>query len=212
MPSQTIEDLRYEYEVLRDDHEKLKMRHAELLGGGEAQPALVQLRDQLAHRESEISSLRTELASRTVTSPAVLSFPESVTAIEGVAIGESGQIVLPGLLFASGSASLTAKGRSVLDRLAGVFASELGGETFHIVGHTDDTALSATRNRYEYNIKLGFERAFVVFKYMNVEHKIAESQFRLHSYGFAEPRVKEDSDDARSQNRRVEIYRSGQSF
>ena len=65
-------------------------------------------------------------------------------------------------------------------------------------GHTDD------RGSREYNIALGEKRAQAVRRLMSV-NGVAGTQARIVSYGEERPASLGESDQARSQNRRVEI-------
>ena len=71
-----------------------------------------------------------------------------------------------------------------------------------IGGHTDDVG------KPEYNAKLSDARAASVVQWL-VQHGIAASRLSSHGYGDTQPLVKNDSDENRAKNRRVELKRKG---
>jgi outer membrane protein OmpA-like peptidoglycan-associated protein len=71
-----------------------------------------------------------------------------------------------------------------------------------IGGHTDNVG------KPDYNMKLSDERAASVVKWLEA-HGIAASRLSSHGYGDTQPLVKNDSDEHRARNRRVELKRKG---
>jgi outer membrane protein OmpA-like peptidoglycan-associated protein len=71
-----------------------------------------------------------------------------------------------------------------------------------IGGHTDNVG------KPDYNLKLSDERAASVVKWLEA-HGIAASRLSSHGYGDTQPLVKNDSDENRARNRRVELKREG---
>jgi len=69
-----------------------------------------------------------------------------------------------------------------------------------IGGHTDNVG------KPDYNMKLSDARAASVVQWL-VAHGIAKERLTSHGYGDTQPLVKNDSDDHRAKNRRVELKR-----
>ena len=69
----------------------------------------------------------------------------------------------------------------------------------NISGHTD------SQGKEEANLRLSQARADAIKAYLIYEFKIAASRIEAHGYGSAKPIVKEETDDDRKLNRRVEF-------
>lgn len=74
-----------------------------------------------------------------------------------------------------------------------------------IEGHTDNTAV-VTNSNYETNWELGALRAASLVRYFIKYHKIPAERLSAVSYADTRPLEKNDSEEGRSRNRRVEIY------
>jgi chemotaxis protein MotB len=122
-------------------------------------------------------------------------------------------IRLPGdVLFASGDDKLQKEGNKVLDAVAEVIRNDkqLSGRYFQVAGHTDNKPLKG--GRFGDNWGLSAMRARQVLLYLvgPVDAKEGGGGLggeRLHAagYGDTDPVAKNDSDDGRKQNRRVEL-------
>ena len=132
-------------------------------------------------------------------------------------------IRLPGdVLFASGNDKLQPEGKTVLDAVADVIRNDkqLSARYFQVAGHTDNKPLSG--GRFGDNWGLSSMRAREVLVYLinpldskapapNAKDKSKGggglTPERLHAAGYGEtdPVAKNDSDEGRKQNRRVEL-------
>jgi chemotaxis protein MotB len=126
-------------------------------------------------------------------------------------------IRLPGdVLFASGQDALRPEGKTVLDAVAEVIRKDpqLSARYFQIAGHTDDKPLAG--GRFGDNWGLSVMRARQVLLYLIAPLSDPKdpkkrggglNQTRLHpaGYGETDPIAKNDTDDGRQQNRRVEL-------
>ena len=122
-------------------------------------------------------------------------------------------IRLPGdVLFASGQDKLRPEGNKVLDAVADVIRNDkqLAARYFQVAGHTDNKPLAG--GRFGDNWGLSAMRARQVLLYLIAPTESKEgggglSAERLHAAGYGEtdPVAKNDSDDGRQQNRRVEL-------
>ncbi len=122
-------------------------------------------------------------------------------------------IRLPGdVLFASGQDKLRDQGKKVLDAVADVIRNDkqLSGRYFQVAGHTDNKPLVG--GRFGDNWGLSLMRARQVLLYL-IEPQGSKGggggldPLHLHAAGYGEtdPVVKNDTDQDRQQNRRVEL-------
>jgi len=122
-------------------------------------------------------------------------------------------IRLPGdVLFASGQDTLRAEGKPVLNAVAEVIRNDkqLSARYFQVAGHTDNKPLQG--GRFHDNWGLSTMRAREVLVYLVAPQDPKKgggglSATRLHAAGYGEtdPVAKNDTDDGRQQNRRVEL-------
>ena len=117
---------------------------------------------------------------------------------DGIRVDVSNQ-----LLFASGSAILSEKGRNVLRRLAKQLRE--GDETISVEGHTDNVMIGATLERqYPSNWELAGARAARVVRRLSAEG-VDPRRLRAVSHGPFAPEASNDTKAGRSRNRRTEI-------
>ncbi|HWR89853.1 MAG TPA: OmpA family protein [Dissulfurispiraceae bacterium] len=103
-------------------------------------------------------------------------------------------------LFPSGSAEVRQEADAVLQRVSKV----LGTVRSHIIieGHTDDRPITGAR--YASNWELSTARAASVL-HVFISHGLDPNRFSLAGYGEFRPVGKNDSDEGRARNRRVEV-------
>lgn len=137
-------------------------------------------------------------------------------------------IRLPGdVLFASGDDKLRPEGRKVLDAVAEVIRNDkqLSGRYFQVAGHTDNKPLSGGRFGDNWGLSTMRAREVLVYLIAPLEPTAPAgtpagkaptkgkggggglTPERLHAAGYGEtdPVAKNDSDEGRQQNRRVEL-------
>lgn len=130
---------------------------------------------------------------------------------ELVSISDNGNIVInEGLVFEYDSYAIKTEGKKLLQKLSEAFENVLDDsdvraniDAISIQGHTDDTGTA------EYNRDLSSKRATSVLNYLmssnpNIEDKYG-SYFVASGYSKFRPIVKGTSENARAQNRRIEI-------
>lgn len=105
------------------------------------------------------------------------------------------------VLFASGSAVLSAEGKAAVSEVAGVLKT-LPDREFQIAGHTDNIPIRTAA--YRSNWDLAFDRAHSVLKTM-IEAGMPSTAISAASYAEFQPRVPNADDASRAQNRRIEI-------
>jgi outer membrane protein OmpA-like peptidoglycan-associated protein len=102
-----------------------------------------------------------------------------------------------GILFGFDKSDLTETAKSNIRELAGVL-NKYPDTNVRIEGHTDDTGADA------YNMKLSERRAKAVTDYL-IAQGVSASRVKTFWFGESQPKVANDSEANRSQNRRVEI-------
>jgi chemotaxis protein MotB len=196
------------YRELEADREALATERTELVGRVEA------LEDELAARAAAEAQLSEQLEATLVEAAAMqATYDQLVGELESeVAQGQiQVERVLNGirlavsdeLLFSSGSATLDARGRSILERVARQIASEQA--IVSVEGHTDDVRISRSlAQRYPTNWELAGARAAVVVRVLS-ENGVDPTSLRAVSRGPYAPRASNDTPQGRAQNRRTEI-------
>ncbi|HEX9289852.1 MAG TPA: OmpA family protein [Anaeromyxobacteraceae bacterium] len=106
------------------------------------------------------------------------------------------------VLFASGSTALGKEGKAALDAVADAF-KDLKGKNVVVGGYTDDVP-TGTRSGFKDNWDLSAARAVTVVRYLQSK---GVSPGMLGAMGYSEyrPLAPNESPQARSQNRRIEI-------
>ena len=105
------------------------------------------------------------------------------------------------ILFDRGSAELSEAGRGAISDVAAALAS-FPNRSFQVEGHTDNDPIST--RRYPSNWDLAADRALNVVKAM-VESGLPSTQVSGASYGEYKPVAKNEDDQGKAQNRRIEI-------
>jgi chemotaxis protein MotB len=122
-------------------------------------------------------------------------------------------IRLPGdVLFASGQDNLRPEGKKVLDAVAEVIRKDpqLSARYFQVAGHTDDKPLAGGRFGDNWGLSVMRARQVLLYLIEPLDPKKGGgglNKTRLHpaGYGETDPIAKNDTDDGRQQNRRVEL-------
>jgi chemotaxis protein MotB len=207
VPYETHEEVTTEYNKLLKAHNDLRAKYNTLLAGqqgggaGDSSATVALLQEELQAKKDELRSIKEKLDT--------IGFdPKDIEGIgPGFDLNPSGSIALEeGIFFNSGSAELKPSGQKALDKLASLLKSKYAGENFRVEGHTDDDPIRKAR-AVGTNLNLGYERAHSVFKYLNINHGIPETQFALATWGQTRPKVPNTSRENKAQNRRVEIFR-----
>lgn len=123
----------------------------------------------------------------------------------GVVANPDGSVTLKNtLLFETGKATLSDKGRQVLGDLAKEFQGT--GEVFQIDGHTDDQRVAQpdTVRDHTDNWGLSAHRALAVLRVLG-QSGIANNRLYIRAFSMYRPRASNDSPENRSQNRRVDV-------
>jgi len=106
-------------------------------------------------------------------------------------------IILKGVNFASDSAELSPRAKTILDDVAKTLG-DYDDILIEVRGHTD------SQNTDDYNMKLSLARAQSVKDYL-ISKGIAASRITVKGFGESMPIATNDTDEGRALNRRVEI-------
>lgn len=109
------------------------------------------------------------------------------------------------ILFPSGSATLTEKGKEVLDKV-GFALKEINDRRIMIEGHTDDVPLSPRlEKQFGSNWGLSAMRATAVVRYLQEQGGIDPRLLAATGYSMYRPYRENDTPEGRQANRRIEI-------
>jgi chemotaxis protein MotB len=104
------------------------------------------------------------------------------------------------ILFEVAKAELTQQGKSLLQRLLPLLQQSVG--LIFIEGHTDDRPIAT--NQFPSNWELSSARATSVLRFL-ASQQLAKNRLRAVSYADTMPIADNDTEEGRSQNRRVSI-------
>jgi chemotaxis protein MotB len=159
------------------------------------------LQQQVQAREAELAAMRT------TQDDLVSGLREEIAAKQIQVESFRDQLrvdVVDELLFASGEAELKQGGKEVLRRVGGAL-EKAGGRSIQVQGHTDDIPIQgALARRYPTNWELSAARAVNVARFLQ-EVGVAPERLSASARSQYDPRVPNDSEQARRQNRRIEI-------
>ncbi len=109
------------------------------------------------------------------------------------------------ILFSSGSASLSLKGKEVLDKV-GFVLKDITDRKIMIEGHTDNEPLKASSKKYfASNWELSAFRATAVVRYLQESVNIDTRLLSATGYSMYQPVAPNDTPEGRQKNRRIEI-------
>lgn len=107
-----------------------------------------------------------------------------------------------GVLFDSGSAELSKEGKDALREVA-LILRQMRDRRFMVAGHTDNVPIG-TPSAFKNNLDLSTSRALVVAQHL-VASGMSASRLVAAGYGEHEPVQRNNSEQGRHENRRIEI-------
>jgi chemotaxis protein MotB len=116
----------------------------------------------------------------------------------------SGRMVLAlptDILFPSGKAVISARGKEALAEVGAVLAT-LADRRFQVAGHTDNDPIRYSG--YASNWELSSERALQVMRFL-VQSGMAPATLSAAAYGEYDPVIENDTPEHKARNRRIEI-------
>ena len=114
------------------------------------------------------------------------------------------------VLFSTGSSDLSTEGKAEISNVTEILSSIMEDIpdnidwVIRVDGHTDNTPLSGL-GEFKDNWELSQARALSVVKYMITELNFSGSRLAANGFGEYQPISLEDTQEARAQNRRIEI-------
>lgn len=109
------------------------------------------------------------------------------------------------LLFASGEAEVSPRGKALLTKIGAVLAT-LDDRNIQVVGHTDDSPPSSKIvDKFPTNWELSVARATQVVRYLQDEAKVPAKRLVAVGRGQNEPIASNVNSKGRARNRRIEI-------
>lgn len=130
------------------------------------------------------------------------SMDEGLVTVDADALGDAltreGRVVLGGIFFDFGKATLKAESAPALQEVSKLLASR-PDLSLYVVGHTDMVGSLET------NMSLSQRRAAAVVKALVEQHGVANERLEPHGVGPLAPRGTNASDGGRERNRRVEL-------
>lgn len=106
------------------------------------------------------------------------------------------------VLFASGSADLSAAGKDTLGQVARLIARHAREHQFQVEGHTDDEPIATAQ--FPSNDWLGAARAITVMEFL-VQNGFPRDHLSAATFGASAPVTPNTSPGGRAQNRRIEL-------
>jgi len=109
------------------------------------------------------------------------------------------------VLFDSGSTRIKDRGKEVLSTLAESFGADTD-QTIVVEGHTDDVEIGwPLRERFPSNWELSTARSATVVRFLQQEANIKPERLTASGFSYYRPVAPNDTEEKRSQNRRIEI-------
>jgi chemotaxis protein MotB len=197
-----------EIQALRDQKDRLQMQNKAYRDeisnlqtiNGNLQ-ADVRARDaELVTKNERISELEDKLAAggSSRPTPAPSDGWQSTTFGDKVTVGSD-------VLFASGSATLTAQGKQALNNIASALQGRYSGWPVRVYGYTDSDPIVKSKKLWQDNLDLSANRAMAVTRYLR-EKGIAAENVETIAMGATHFVASNANKSGKSQNRRVEIF------
>ncbi len=114
-------------------------------------------------------------------------------------------ILVDKILFASGSVDISEEGKALLMIIAKSIRDSKS-QNIIVEGHTDDRPISGRlKNRFVSNWELSAARASAVVRFLEQTGNLPARYFSVHAYSLHRPLASNETEEGRSQNRRIEI-------
>jgi outer membrane protein OmpA-like peptidoglycan-associated protein len=194
-----------DYRFLRTDHDNIELAGATGTTRYQAQSAMVGLRYSFGAAPVMVASIAPipppvyvpPSPPAYTPPPALVCHPPAGFKVDANCHIIQQSVIVRAVDFEFNSAQLTGPARQTLDDVAAALVAqpELNVE---IQGHTDSIGSAA------YNLKLSQKRADSVKAYL-ISKSVNGSNLKTHGFGKTKPIASNDSDEGRTQNRRVEF-------
>ncbi len=190
-------------ELIKEKDDELVKLHAELEQLDEKLQADSHQIQQLEQKKAELSQkLDMELLTRIQKEVEIDSLKKILEA--STVVGN--RIILPeAVLFNSGSAELSERGKQFIDEI-GEILSKYSDREVLIEGHSDNVPIAkGYRWKYKSNWELSAARAMVVLHYLEDHKRINKKRLGVVAFGEQRPMASNELEQGRADNRRVEI-------
>lgn len=179
---------------LRSKYSRAQMGQQQLL------TELQDARTDLGEKDETIEDLRARLAGQPETAP------ETGKAATGWERGLVGDKVTVGsdVLFPSGRAKLTAKGKGKLATIANQLKTNYSGMPVRVYGYTDSDPIVRTKKLWQDNLDLSANRAMAVTRYL-IDRGVDKDRIETIAMGATNFVASNKTKQGKAQNRRVEI-------
>jgi len=189
--NRNLEELRKHCLSLEEENGRLKARAREL----ESQAVDA---DWLKNEKERLRRLLGDLDGQG--RPSGMPGVEVISSPEGIGFKIEGEV-----LFAKGKAELTSQGKATLDKLVPVLRDDKEQRLVRVDGHTDQDPIRLSG--WQSNLHLSAGRSLAVAAYLTGKGGgLPEGRVVIAGYGPNRPRRTESSEEAKSENRRVEIF------
>ena len=184
-----------------EERKRRKLEEAERIRLEAEAKKLEEERNQLADQAQDLANYKSEFFGR---------LREILAGQEGVKIVGDRFVFSSEVLFEPGAASLSEAGQLEIDKVANILLGVKDSipETIEWVirvdGHTDNIPLSGT-GEFRDNWELSQARALSVVRYMVEALQFPANRMAANGFGEFQPVNRDDTPEARAQNRRIEI-------
>ena len=135
------------------------------------------LQRQMQDAQADAAQARQDLQEARIEIASAKRAPAAAAPGQDAVINVSGSV-----LFAAGSDTLTTAGKQELDGIVRSLQSQYGGQKISIEGHTDNTPLVRTKEKWHTNLWLSANRARAVADYL-MERGIPENRISIAGHG-----------------------------
>jgi|GEM_PF-1371647 len=195
--------LRNEIERLRQDSE----RNSSELKTKEEQLAAAE-RARLQMEEQRLEKLQREKQKQEFLLSARQKIQAGVAADDASVLLKEQQLTIrlsDKVLFESGKTDLLPMGQAALKNIADFLNGDLKDCPVVVEGHTDNVSISKTlKSRFPSNWELSSARACAAVQYL-IEQKVDATRMAAAGRGETQPVVPNDTEEARTKNRRIDI-------
>mgnify|MGYP006281476001 CR=1 FL=1 len=177
-----------------------------------------EMQEKLSQQEGQVTELRTELEKEEAQRAALMEAHEQArqeletlrdklgSTNVSVSKSNAGQVkmtILSDLLFKSGEASLTSKGKTILSKAAKRIRSRYPDASIEVRGHTDNVPIQYSK--WDSNWELSCHRALAVVHLLIEKEGFSPKRMRAVGMADTQPVASNDTAKGRNKNRRAEI-------
>ncbi len=189
-----LEAMYTENQMLRTQKQVLQ---GELAEANQLRDQLVANEQLLATKEAEINKLNEQLSARIVPGPDTATGWQAGKYSDKVTVGSD-------ILFRSGQAALTSKGKAKLATIARDLTGSYADMPVLVYGHTDGDPIKKTAKTWVDNLDLSLNRSAAVARYL-ITKGVAAKRIETIGIGAIRPMASNSTKSGKAKNRRVEI-------